>query len=70
MDDNIYMEPSFVSASNGSAKDAGQENKGFSNGSGVHRDVKSWHPSHILDFSNLSIGQHFSFAVLNLALKK
>ncbi|KAL9269503.1 Lysine-specific demethylase JMJ21-like protein [Drosera capensis] len=46
MDDNVYMEPSTDSASDGSCTDGRV-------GEGV---VKSWKPSYILDFSDLTIG--------------
>lgn len=57
MDDNIYMEPSSVcSTSNGSSEDAALVDNGLLSD---HDEVKSWRPSYILDFSDLSIGQHF-----------
>ncbi|XP_054788759.1 lysine-specific demethylase JMJ21 isoform X2 [Prosopis cineraria] len=56
MDDNIYMEPSCVStASETSRQGALADNRSLC-GSSVNRDVKSWRPSYILDFSDLSIG--------------
>lgn len=54
MDDNIYMEPSSVcSTSNGSSEDAALVDNGLLSD---HDEVKSWRPSYILDFSDLSIG--------------
>lgn len=53
MDDNIIMEPCW---------DSSYSNETFSgggvldNGSGYIGVIKSWIPSHILDFSNMSIG--------------
>ncbi|KAL1344644.1 hypothetical protein HN51_018514 [Arachis hypogaea] len=53
MDDNIYMEPSSAySISSGNAEDAAKVNGHLSS----YDEVKSWHPSYILDFSDLSIG--------------
>ncbi|KAK6277496.1 F-box domain - like 10 [Theobroma cacao] len=53
MDDNIYMEPSCMSCSNGIAA---QTNNGSLNGHNNGGEEKSWHPNYILDFSDLSIG--------------
>ncbi|XP_058786355.1 lysine-specific demethylase JMJ21-like isoform X2 [Vicia villosa] len=54
MDDNIYMEPSLVcSTSSGNTEDAAQVDNGLLSD---HDGVKSWCPSYILDFSDLSIG--------------
>ncbi|CAI8599082.1 unnamed protein product [Vicia faba] len=54
MDDNIYMEPSLVcSTSSGNTGDAAQVDNGLLSD---HDGVKSWCPSYILDFSDLSIG--------------
>ncbi|XP_037496142.1 F-box protein At1g78280 isoform X2 [Jatropha curcas] len=56
MDDNIHIEPNFVtscfSGKNGDACLVDSSSNGYKDGG----DVTSWHPSHILDFSNLSIG--------------
>ncbi|KAJ4965124.1 hypothetical protein NE237_016973 [Protea cynaroides] len=53
MDDNIHMEPCFVgSCSNEIVPDA-NGSMDCSNGNGEQR---KWRPSHILDFSDLSIG--------------
>ncbi|KAJ7965736.1 F-box protein family [Quillaja saponaria] len=57
MDDNIYMEPYGISSnSSGNDEDVGRMDNGFSNGCDDAVDGKSWHPSYILDFSDLSIG--------------
>ncbi|KAE9603865.1 putative transcription factor & chromatin remodeling &Metalloenzymes JmjC family [Lupinus albus] len=53
MDDNIYMEPSLVSTSSENTEHVTVVENGFPGGID---EVKSWHPSYILDFSNLSIG--------------
>lgn len=57
MDDNVHMEPySINSCSRGNASDACLADNDCAAGND-HVDVdKSWCPSHILDFSNLSIG--------------
>lgn len=53
MDDNIYMKPSLVcSTTSGKTEDSTM----VDNGSLSNYEVKSWYPSHILDFSDLSIG--------------
>lgn len=53
MDDNIIMEPCWVSScSNETTSGTGV----LDNGSGDSGGLKSWRPSHILDFSNMSIG--------------
>lgn len=57
MDDNIHMEPySNKSCSSVSTKDAHLLNNGSVNGFHNSVEGKSWCPSHILDFSNLSLG--------------
>ncbi|KAK4274126.1 hypothetical protein QN277_017404 [Acacia crassicarpa] len=56
MDDNIYMEPSCVSTSSETCGEEAQADNDFLCDSSVNRDVKSWRPSYILDFSDLSIG--------------
>ncbi|GAV83265.1 LOW QUALITY PROTEIN: F-box domain-containing protein/Cupin_8 domain-containing protein, partial [Cephalotus follicularis] len=58
MDDNVHMEPCWVSFSlNGSAADAGLMECSCMNGHDDNNCGKiSWCPSHILDFSDLSIG--------------
>lgn len=61
MDDNIYMEPSLVcSTSSANTEDASRVDNGFFSD---HDEVKSWCPSYILDFSDISIGQCFSFPI-------
>lgn len=58
MDDNIYMEPSLAcSTSSRNTEDAAQVDNGLLSD---HDGVKSWCPSYILDFSDLSIGRYFS----------
>lgn len=53
MDDNIYMKPSLVcSTTSGSTEDTTMVDNGLSS----NYEVKSWCPSHILDFSDISIG--------------
>uniref|UniRef100_A0A803MEA6 F-box protein n=1 Tax=Chenopodium quinoa TaxID=63459 RepID=A0A803MEA6_CHEQI len=50
MDDNLYLEPqSSIHLSDHSDNPSG-------NGSMKNGEVQSWKPSHILDFSNLSVG--------------
>jgi hypothetical protein len=57
MDDNIHMESKSGSlCSSGNAKDAGQEDDDSMNGYNEGGKGKSWCPSHILDFSDLSLG--------------
>uniref|UniRef100_A0A5B7AND4 Uncharacterized protein n=1 Tax=Davidia involucrata TaxID=16924 RepID=A0A5B7AND4_DAVIN len=57
MDDNIHMEPCWVnSCSIGNTPDAGLMDDGYVNGNNGTGGGKSWRPSHILDFSDLSIG--------------
>ena len=57
MDDNVHMEPNCVSSClNGNSADAclvGISSNGCKDG----RNDNSWRPSHILDFSDLSIGK-------------
>ncbi|MED6155381.1 hypothetical protein PIB30_004813 [Stylosanthes scabra] len=54
MDDNIYMEPSSAcSTSSGNIEDASMGDNGHLSS---YDEVKSWRPSYILDFSDLSIG--------------
>ncbi|XP_061353382.1 lysine-specific demethylase JMJ21 isoform X2 [Gastrolobium bilobum] len=54
MDDNIYMEPSMVcSTSSGNKEDTALVDNGFVSN---YDEVKSWCPSYILDFSDISIG--------------
>ena len=56
MDDNIFMESSSVNLhSSENAEGAGLVDDG-SNGDDDGLKGKSWCPSHILDFSNLSLG--------------
>jgi hypothetical protein len=57
MDDNIYMESKLVSLClSENAKDAGLEDDDSMNGYDEGGKGKSWCPSHILDFSDLSLG--------------
>ncbi|KAI8550342.1 hypothetical protein RHMOL_Rhmol06G0098000 [Rhododendron molle] len=57
MDDNIHMEPCFVSYhSTEHSSDADLMQNGNVNGYRGGGEVTSWRPSHILDFSDLSIG--------------
>ncbi|XP_059638208.1 lysine-specific demethylase JMJ21 isoform X2 [Cornus florida] len=57
MDDNIHMESCRVSScSTGNTLDAGLMDNGFVNGHNRSESENSWHPSHILDFSDLSFG--------------
>lgn len=57
MDDNIHMELRSVPLCSGeSAKDAGGVDDGSMNGYDDGRKGDSWSPSHILDFSDLSLG--------------
>lgn len=60
MDDNIYMEPSSIcSTSSGNTEDAAEGDNGLLSD---HVGVKSWCPSYLLDFSDLSLGQYFFFS--------
>ncbi|XP_062026333.1 lysine-specific demethylase JMJ21-like [Rosa rugosa] len=57
MDDNIHMELcGFNSCFIGNVKDTCLVNNGSLNVDGDRAERKTWCPSHILDFSNLSIG--------------
>ncbi|KAF3445888.1 hypothetical protein FNV43_RR11065 [Rhamnella rubrinervis] len=57
MDDNIHMEPyGDRSYSNGSTIDTHLVDNGSVNGFHKYVEGKLWRPSHILDFSNLSLG--------------
>lgn len=57
MDDNIHMESKSGSLwLSENAKDAGQEDDDSMNGYDEGGKGKSWCPSHILDFSDLSLG--------------
>lgn len=57
MDDNIHMEPCGVnSCFIGNAKTTCLVKNGSLNVDGDSAQRKTWCPSHILDFSNLSIG--------------
>ncbi|XP_027364189.1 F-box protein At1g78280 isoform X2 [Abrus precatorius] len=54
MDDNIYMEPSSVClTSSRNTEDTAQVDSGLLHN---YDEVKLWRPSHILDFSDVSIG--------------
>lgn len=60
MDDNVHMEPNCVSSClGGNSADACLMDSG-SNGYKDVRYDESWCPSHILDFSDLSVGECFS----------
>ena len=57
MDDNVHMEPNWVgSCLNGNGANACSVDIS-SNDCKDGGDDKSWRPSHILDFSDLSIGK-------------
>ncbi|EXB75365.1 F-box protein [Morus notabilis] len=57
MDDNIHMEPcGDNSCFSGASKDADLVDNGYRNSSDDTEEGKSWRPSHILDFSDLSMG--------------
>ncbi|KAM0976760.1 hypothetical protein PS2_019360 [Malus domestica] len=57
MDDNIHMEPCGAnSCLIENTKDNGLVTNGSVNGNGNSAGTESWRPSHILDFSDLSIG--------------
>lgn len=58
MDDNIYMKPSLVCSTPAGNNEGSTM---LDNGLLSNHEVKSWCPSHILDFSDLSIGQYFCF---------
>ncbi|KAK3025931.1 hypothetical protein RJ639_040847 [Escallonia herrerae] len=57
MDDNIHMDQCQVSCGSG---DADLVDSNSLNGPSDSEVIKSWHLSHILDFSNLSIGDPIS----------
>ncbi|XP_044474735.1 F-box protein At1g78280 isoform X1 [Mangifera indica] len=57
MDDNVHMvQCSASSYSSGNAADSGPRDTGSMNGFDGSGEEKSWRPTHILDFSDLSIG--------------
>ncbi|XP_057974918.1 lysine-specific demethylase JMJ21 isoform X2 [Malania oleifera] len=57
MDDNINLEPCWLSpGSIGTAPEAEPMNSGFFNGHSSRKEGNTWRPSHILDFSDMSIG--------------
>ncbi|KAK0577352.1 hypothetical protein LWI29_031768 [Acer saccharum] len=57
MDDNVFMEPYCPSSClHGDAADTDLRDNNTLNGYDDHAEKKSWRPSHIIDFSNLSIG--------------
>jgi len=60
MDDNIYMKPSLVCST---AAANNEDSTMLDNVLLSNYEVKSWCPSHILDFSDLSIGQYFCFPI-------
>lgn len=60
MDDNIHMEPCFASyRSTEHHSDDDLMQNSHVNGCHGSGEVTSWRPSHILDFSDLSLGEGF-----------
>lgn len=61
MDDNIHMEPfSLTSRSGGTTDDPELIDNVSANGSNLSEPIRSWRPTHILDFSGLSVGELLS----------
>ncbi|KZV56304.1 F-box protein [Dorcoceras hygrometricum] len=60
MDDNIYMTPCSASISGEHASGSCLAESDRVDMSSISRLSYSWYPSHILDFSDLSIGENFS----------
>ncbi|MCD7471314.1 hypothetical protein HAX54_011650 [Datura stramonium] len=61
MDDNIHMEPcSLTSRSGGTNDDPELIDNVSTNGSDLSQPVHAWRPTHILDFSDLSVGDPIS----------
>ncbi|XP_059279731.1 lysine-specific demethylase JMJ21 isoform X1 [Lycium ferocissimum] len=61
MDDNIHMEPcSLTSRSGGTIDDPELIDNVSANGSDLSEPVHAWRPTHILDFSGLSVGDPIS----------
>ncbi|XP_004237935.2 lysine-specific demethylase JMJ21 [Solanum lycopersicum] len=57
MDDNIHMEPcSLASRSGGTTDDPQSIDNVSANGSNLSEPIRAWRPTHILDFSGLSVG--------------
>ena len=57
MDDNVFMEPYCPSSClHGDAANTDLRDNNTLNGYDDHAEKKSWRPSHIIDFSNISIG--------------
>ncbi|XP_049349579.1 F-box protein At1g78280 [Solanum verrucosum] len=57
MDDNIHMEPcSLTSRSGGTTDDPELIDNVSANGSNLSEPIRTWRPTHILDFSGLSVG--------------
>lgn len=61
MDDNIHMEPcSLPSRSGGTTDDPESIDNVSANGSNLSEPIRAWRPTHILDFSGLSVGELLS----------
>lgn len=61
MDDNIHMEPcSVASRSAGTIDDPELIDNVYANGSDLGEPRHAWRPTHILDFSDLSVGELLS----------
>lgn len=69
MDDNIHLEP-YVSSSgiDNNSPAASSIVHAMGNGYTTDGKLKKWRPSHILDFSDMSIGELFTDSVLVLGL--
>lgn len=67
MDDNILMEPASTSSSSDKLAlgDGPVENGINSSSNGIGGNQK-WIPTHIIDFSDLSIGEHNSLPLICL----
>ena len=65
MDDNIHLEPCRISTcSTPHAIDSCLTDNGSTDGCNGSTEKESWRPCHILDFSDLSIGEYFSLIQL------
>lgn len=69
MDDNIHMEPcSLTSRFGGANVDPELIDNVSANGSNLSEPIHAWRPTHILDFSGLSVGELLRTYFLGLVL--
>lgn len=69
MDDNIHMEPCSLTSRFGGANDDPELIDNVSaNGSNLSEPIHAWRPTHILDFSGLSVGELLRTYFLGLVL--